>query len=107
PLPRSPTVPTPPPHPVPTRRSSDLLDSPVMRTAACALGALAGVTLCMWAGFGLARVWFLAALTLEVLFFFKVRPAVRRIEHAVRSEEHTSELQSPDHIVCRLLLQKQ
>src|SRR5258708_12732104 len=23
-----------------------------------------------------------------------------------RSEEHTSELQSPDHIVCRLLLQK-
>jgi len=60
-----------------------MLDSPVMRTAACALGALAGVTLCMWAGFGLARVWFLAALTLEALFFFKVRPAVRRIEHAV------------------------
>src|SRR5258708_26206692 len=25
---------------------------------------------------------------------------------AVRSEEHTSELQSPDHIVCRLLLEK-
>src|SRR5258708_11047502 len=24
----------------------------------------------------------------------------------VRSEEHTSELQSPDHLVCRLLLQK-
>src|SRR5258708_29855675 len=24
----------------------------------------------------------------------------------VRSEEHTSELQSPDHIVCRLLLEK-
>src|SRR5258708_14597044 len=24
-------------------------------------------------------------------------------EQAVRSEEHTSELQSPDHIVCRLL----
>src|SRR5258708_19326536 len=23
-----------------------------------------------------------------------------------RSEEHTSELQSPDHLVCRLLLQK-
>src|SRR5947208_11017293 len=29
-------------------------------------------------------------------------------EHAgfVRSEEHTSELQSPDHLVCRLLLEK-
>src|SRR5258708_28550878 len=25
---------------------------------------------------------------------------------AERSEEHTSELQSPDHIVCRLLLEK-
>src|SRR5947208_11362920 len=26
---------------------------------------------------------------------------------AERSEEHTSELQSPDHLVCRLLLEKQ
>src|SRR5207244_12279903 len=24
--------------------------------------------------------------------------------HSIRSEEHTSELQSPDHLVCRLLL---
>src|SRR5258708_26711183 len=28
----------------------------------------------------------------------------RRVD--VRSEEHTSELQSPDHLVCRLLLEK-
>src|SRR5258708_37691885 len=27
-------------------------------------------------------------------------------EAVVRSEEHTSELQSPDHLVCRLLLEK-
>src|SRR5258708_15661291 len=27
-------------------------------------------------------------------------------ENSMRSEEHTSELQSPDHIVCRLLLEK-
>src|SRR5258708_18867721 len=27
-------------------------------------------------------------------------------ELAKRSEEHTSELQSPDHLVCRLLLEK-
>src|SRR5258708_24030678 len=27
-------------------------------------------------------------------------------EPGVRSEEHTSELQSPDHLVCRLLLEK-
>src|SRR5258708_23112574 len=29
-----------------------------------------------------------------------------RRELAERSEEHTSELQSPDHLVCRLLLEK-
>src|SRR5258708_15843874 len=28
------------------------------------------------------------------------------LSHNVRSEEHTSELQSPDHLVCRLLLEK-
>src|SRR5207244_13537870 len=30
----------------------------------------------------------------------------RRRNCAMRSEEHTSELQSPDHLVCRLLLEK-
>src|SRR5947208_5682732 len=29
-----------------------------------------------------------------------------RLGAALRSEEHTSELQSPDHLVCRLLLEK-
>src|SRR5207244_11295793 len=33
-----------------------------------------------------------------------VRPGLGR--QRVRSEEHTSELQSPDHLVCRLLLEK-
>src|SRR5258708_31356102 len=28
------------------------------------------------------------------------------ISKCLRSEEHTSELQSPDHLVCRLLLEK-
>src|SRR5258708_10220422 len=28
------------------------------------------------------------------------------MEGLLRSEEHTSELQSPDHLVCRLLLEK-
>src|SRR5258708_15213730 len=32
--------------------------------------------------------------------------AQARDRAAARSEEHTSELQSPDHIVCRLLLEK-
>src|SRR5258708_18944090 len=39
-------------------------------------------------------------------------PAPERLDlcrlpvNRVRSEEHTSELQSPDHLVCRLLLEK-
>src|SRR5258708_27040533 len=34
-------------------------------------------------------------------------PCVRSFAPSVaRSEEHTSELQSPDHLVCRLLLEK-
>src|SRR5438552_10207208 len=35
----------------------------------------------------------------------RVARQVRR-QVAPRSEEHTSELQSPDHLVCRLLLEK-
>src|SRR5258708_21000125 len=35
------------------------------------------------------------------------RPSVFLLQQRVpRSEEHTSELQSPDHLVCRLLLEK-
>src|SRR5947208_8730797 len=34
-----------------------------------------------------------------------IRVAVPELR-AARSEEHTSELQSPDHLVCRLLLEK-
>src|SRR5258708_32042419 len=35
-------------------------------------------------------------------------PAAKGLFHKAisRSEEHTSELQSPDHLVCRLLLEK-
>src|SRR5258708_37354430 len=35
---------------------------------------------------------------------FRSRAGVRH--DGCRSEEHTSELQSPDHLVCRLLLEK-
>src|SRR5258708_12180476 len=37
----------------------------------------------------------------------KMEPTERSIPPVImRSEEHTSELQSPDHLVCRLLLEK-
>src|SRR5258708_26582712 len=35
---------------------------------------------------------------------FQISPLV--VQRDNRSEEHTSELQSPDHLVCRLLLEK-
>src|SRR5690348_17895727 len=41
--------------------------------------------------------------SLSPLFIAVLTVAVRP---AVRSEEHTSELQSPVHLVCRLLLEK-
>src|SRR5258708_27567198 len=34
------------------------------------------------------------------------RASVSGVSSSRRSEEHTSELQSPDHLVCRLLLEK-
>src|SRR5690348_17077911 len=36
----------------------------------------------------------------------ELKRARKRVKEAKRSEEHTSELQSPVHLVCRLLLEK-
>src|SRR5438552_7760352 len=36
----------------------------------------------------------------------RLRPTHTSTRFISRSEEHTSELQSPDHLVCRLLLEK-
>src|SRR3989449_9221483 len=59
----------------------------------------------------IARVvwWGVAALTAVVTWFtFRVQPQVpaNLSGHRWRSEEHTSELQSRLHLVCRLLLEK-
>src|SRR5258708_38947547 len=35
-----------------------------------------------------------------------LQPVVTGSANGTRSEEHTSELQSPDHLVCRLLLEE-
>src|SRR5258708_31884964 len=53
-----------------------------------------------------------AAFVLGVPMFAVVAEAIgivtkdARYDRLSRSEEHTSELQSPDHLVCRLLLEK-
>src|SRR5207244_11803953 len=79
-------------HSFPTRRSSDLcLDEGSLR-----------------ARVGERR----DRLALHLNHDFESNPhAIRAGEHRqrpreIRSEEHTSELQSPDHLVCRLLLEK-
>src|SRR5207244_7764638 len=41
-----------------------------------------------------------------VIFSMLLSPQFGSKGAGVRSEEHTSELQSPDHLVCRLLLEK-
>src|SRR5438552_3044640 len=66
----------------PTRRSSDL-ESGTGDLVPCGLGARD--TLRLEAG---------------------MRLYGNDIDETTRSEEHTSELQSPDHLVCRLLLEK-
>src|SRR5258708_14367636 len=47
--------------------------------------------------------WRIAGFTFLVLYAAGLLPGVIKNQ---RSEEHTSELQSPDHLVCRLLLEK-
>src|SRR5438552_7870896 len=59
-----------------------------------ALEALIGTALSLLLGLGLIGGIIIALLTPQ------------RHPEPVRSEEHTSELQSPDHLVCRLLLEK-
>src|SRR5258708_10451520 len=48
----------------------------------------------------------LAAATREAAAELARRTQLSAEHETVRSEEHTSELQSPDHLVCRLLLEK-
>src|SRR5258708_31227805 len=53
---------------------------------------------------GMAGAWFVAfVLMLHLVEWMNRR---KQTKPTVRSEEHTSELQSPDHLVCRLLLEK-
>src|SRR5207248_10444469 len=96
-----------PRHSFPTRRSSDLRGSPKMRCAqvdrsgryGMSCGGMARMSVCVLN----------EAVTIQYTgnryTATKTRPSVaaphRRL---MRSEEHTSELQSPYDLVCRLLL---
>src|SRR5207244_13306943 len=97
----------PPLHPFPTRRSSDLLG----RRTAVSTGTST------WTSVGLSgsatpmfRTWSSREPSRYTVMPLHFRSKARRYAFftsstvASRSEEHTSELQSPDHLVCRLLL---
>src|SRR5258708_13674067 len=53
-----------------------------------------------------SRNSFSSSLSPRKLVRDSLRRSISLLRRAVRSEEHTSELQSPDHLVCRLLLEK-
>src|SRR5690606_41922030 len=86
----------PPPPSFPTRRSSDL---EVYRIAAC------GHARARWPASAGVRVASLSATSSQAM---PVAPGTWVIAAvtAPRSEEHTSELQSRENLVCRLLLEK-
>src|SRR5258708_11461235 len=46
------------------------------------------------------------SLTMSLFLSRRLLSSIGCSYKVVRSEEHTSELQSPDHLVCRLLLEK-
>ena len=48
----------------------------------------------------------IATQTPDIVIYFEGMELITLKQTVDRSEEHTSELQSPDHLVCRLLLEK-
>src|SRR5690625_6552585 len=58
-----------------------------------------------WRGYTAIR-WTLAGFVLLMLAYFGSKLVLELILIRRRSEEHTSELQSRGHLVCRLLLEK-
>src|SRR5207244_12411758 len=83
----SPFRPLPALHSFPTRRSSDLdVCSRMLGSFSASIPARIACRPCCRAA--------------------STRGRIRSLPIPFRSEEHTSELQSPDHLVCRLLLEK-
>src|SRR5438552_14950885 len=78
-------------HSFPTRRSSDLELAAFARRFARRASRFVGSTTCRRSRRQAVR---------------GSRSCVGAKRRRKRSEEHTSELQSPDHLVCRLLLEK-
>src|SRR5690606_40883264 len=80
------------PHSFPTRRSSDLALVEHVRSRGGRVIAVGTTSV--------------RALETSVDGSGRVRASAGWTDHVVRSEEHTSELQSRENLVCRLLLEK-
>src|SRR5690606_39320336 len=86
------------PHSFPTRRSSDLEDVEARLAEAGARG--------QWTLIDFYADWCVSCHVIERNVFGDATVAQRLSRMQVRSEEHTSELQSREKLVCRLLLEK-
>src|SRR5207244_13596160 len=92
------------PPPFPTRRSSDLCGIPRARASSAHFSRDERLERSQSPPPARERRWAHQDSNLERAGY---EPAALTVElWARRSEEHTSELQSPDHLVCRLLLEK-
>src|SRR5207244_12412828 len=91
-------------HSFPTRRSSDLRSKLIACFSVCAGWRTENRRLRM-------KIRSATAAKLALHLQIAISTVMPRLitngkNQTVRSEEHTSELQSPDHLVCRLLLEK-
>src|SRR5207248_9730877 len=84
-------------HSFPTRRSSDLPSGPIICITICSRTNSRPISM---------STWNFPGTTLGLRKARKNDPMNRIITISSRSEEHTSELQSPYDLVCRLLLEK-
>src|SRR5690625_5880384 len=80
-------------HSFPTRRSSDLVESLMATSGNC------GVSISLFASVSMKIL-----LCFWEISFPRIKKSCTLLTG--RSEEHTSELQSRGHLVCRLLLEK-
>src|SRR5690606_41914959 len=103
-LSRSPAPPA--AHSFPTRRSSDLFRSPRLYAHVLLHGVLTWLLVWDAAFWAPALVLVVSHYCIDLTKVAFQRPDNRPRWFAIRSEEHTSELQSRENLVCRLLLAK-
>src|SRR5690606_40798653 len=93
-------------HSFPTRRSSDLLYCDAQQERIAFVSSSRPETFKMVAYWPAKDVIEASSFMLEERTAYRANGSSPRCSKRVRSEEHTSELQSRENLVCRLLLEK-